>query len=150
MYLPKPFAPVRGFAHYGPTRERSQRHQVLFGDFLRGKFRPTGCAWDPWWETHRGQAVFDRAGAKKIRMTISFAPNKDDSTGEKKLHGSVLLDLTPGSLSCAAAVLEMLEGSPLPPGVAPEDVPLFLDPATGREMTHEYAQERLTTLIRCV
>ena len=85
------------------------------GDFLRGKFRPTGCAWNPRWETHRGRVVFDRAGAKKIRMTISFAPNKDDSTGEKKLRGSVLLYLTPGSLSCAAAVLEMLEGSPAAP-----------------------------------
>ena len=92
--------------------------------------------------------VLDRAGAKKLRMTISFAPNKDDITGEKQLRGSVLLNLTRDSLSCAAAVLEMPEGSPLPPGVAPEDVPLFLDPATGREMTHEYAQERLTTLIR--
>ena len=94
--------------------------------------------------------VLDRAGAKKLRMTISFAPNKDDSTGEKQLRSSVLLNLTHDSLSCAAAVLEMPEGSPLPPGVTPEDVPLFLDPATGREMTHEYAQERLTTLIRCV
>ena len=56
------------------------------------------------------------------------------------------LDRSERSLSAAAAVVAMLEGDPSTRKEDPQ-VPLFRDPATGRELTYAFASSELRRLL---
>jgi hypothetical protein len=138
--------------------EHNPRHRVLWafwlqcwqtvcrtGDLIRGKRRASYLRWDPAKDLHRGRHSFEpiegaASDAPRYRSVIQLVPGtKTDQTGEKHFTRSSLVDLAPDSLSAGAAVARMLAGDPVL-RLDPAQVPLFRDPATGRELTYRAAK----------
>ena len=108
------------------------------GDLIAPK-AITGRPWDPARCLHRGRATMvparDALGRVVGRsVLIDNIPNKVNPTGEKKDETYLPVDASPGALSAAVAILAMLRADPRP---GPEDqIPLFVDPGTGLELTY--------------
>jgi hypothetical protein len=146
---------------------RSQRDRVLRaywlaqfqlvcrgGDLIRGKKLPAARSWDPLRETHRGRALFEPAVDETgrvcgVRLSLTLKPSKADPEGLKDIVKTGIIDNTPGALSAAAAIADMLEHAGEVAGALPEAISLFLDPTTGEELTYAYAAIQLRSrLIR--
>jgi hypothetical protein len=139
-------------------RRSDPRHRVLrafylccwqlvcrSGDLIRGKkIKGAGSTWDPSRETHIGRVsvemVRDGAGrAVAKRVSLRLKPGKTDPEGKHHFVKTCLVDEHEDSLSFGAALVDLIRGLVFPPGVDLAQVPLFLDPATGRELTYRDA-----------
>ena len=108
------------------------------GDLLRPKAeapRP----WDPSRCLHRGRVsvvagrdVFGRTRGRTL--IIDNKPSKVNPTGEKEDLSYYPVDRSPGALTAAVLIQDMLRLDPRPG--PPEQVPLFVDPGTGCEITY--------------
>ena len=142
------------------------RHRVLWAfwlqcwqtvcrasDLIRGNRRAAYLRWDPALDLHRGRHRFERIegsapGEPRHRSIIDLPPGiKTDPGHDKHYRKTAPVDGTPDALSCGAAVHAMLLGDPMP-GVPPEQVPLFRDPATGRELSYTVARIQFAYCLR--
>lgn len=117
------------------------------GDLILPK-RASRTVWDPQRETHCGRlrmfhllASESPGGVPRTRFELRLKPTKTDPTGEKNFTKTFLTDPDPEVLSAGNALRDMLKGMPCDAPL--EELPLFLDPATGAELTYETASKEL-------
>ena len=91
---------------------------------------------------HRGRLEMRTADNGCGYLLFELAPSKTDSTGEKGFTMALPLDAA-AEVNAAAAVARMLAKAPLPEGKRPEEVPVFVNPRSGKALTY---REDLTVL----
>jgi hypothetical protein len=128
-----------------------QRHRVFWafvltawqgvkrcGDLIAPK-KVQGRPWDPRFCLHRGRLrvvpAYDASGRAVGRsLIIDNIPNKINPAGERKDESYFPVDHTPGALSAAVAIWDVLRHDPRR---GPKSaIPLFVDPDTGLEITY--------------
>ena len=114
-------------------------------DVIKSK-KDSARPWDPARDTHRGRVGVDivkdlQDSRNRVRISLAVKPTKTDVGGESGFVKTFILDDDPTSLSAAAAVFEMLKRDP--DGDHISKVPLFLDPATRKEVVIEESVKRL-------
>ena len=98
-----------------------------------------GRPWDPRFCLHRGRLrvvpAYDASGRAVGRsLIIDNIPNKINPAGERKDESYFPVDHTPGALSAAVAICDVLRHDPRR---GPKSaIPLFVDPDTGLEITY--------------
>lgn len=81
------------------------------------------------------------------RAVLALKPGKTDPAGARRFEKSLIVDSDAHSLSAGYALVCMIQGAS-PQAGAPSTVPLFLDPATGMELTYTDAAADLKRLLR--
>lgn len=136
--------------------EGSQMHRTLWalwltqwqgvlrgGDLIRGD-KDQLHAWDASRDTHRGRVELgigrdvdgNVLGAK---ISTHIKPTKPDQLNERQIVRSFVVDGTPGALSAGLAIYDMLKRDMIEARL--EDIPLFRNPGTKREVTYKESQE---------
>jgi hypothetical protein len=124
------------------------------GDLLRGKKGRGRSTWSPDLDTHAGRLTLDTvcdadgAPTSRRRLTLALKPTKTDPTGERGFEKTFIIDHDPHALSAGAALSDMLTNSPLRGSSLPlEDIPLFYDPRTKKELSYVDAAAELKSLL---
>lgn len=92
--------------------------------------------------------AYDPQGLRYQRLIVRLKPTKTDPTGEEHWEMSFRIDRDPDSLSAGAAIAAMLSGDDNSPDAHLDDIPLFRDPSTGREVSYEESRDALATHLR--
>lgn len=108
------------------------------GDLIEPK-ATQGASWDPARRLHRGRlsVVPARSAAGVVigkSLRISNKSSKVNKLAKKIDESFFPMDRTPGALCAVVALVAMLRGDPR--DQPPEQVPLFRDPETGREILY--------------
>jgi hypothetical protein len=124
------------------------------GDLLRGKKGRGRTQWNPALDTHLGRLSVEAVRApdgiitRRRRIILALKPTKTDPTGERGFEKTFIIDKDPDSLSAGAAIFDMLAKSPLLSSPLPaEEIPLFYDPRTKRELAYTDAAADLKSLL---
>lgn len=105
---------------------------------------------EPRRDTHRGHLSFEDQKTHLgrtigTRVVILLKSTKTDQTGEMGLVKSFIIDDDPSALSAGHDIIAMLRGDDLVPGSL-EDLPLFRNHITGREVSYEVSSAELKRL----
>lgn len=109
--------------------------------------------WMPSKDTHVGRILWEPVNPNgyrgcKTQMLWRLKPSKTDQAGETRFEETFLVDHDPNVISAGAAISAMLHKRAYSDDWGHVNIPLFLDPDTGKEVTINASRNMLSTKVR--
>jgi len=143
--------------------KNSKAHRVLWALWLtqwQGSLRSSDLirpendvnrTWKPMWDSHRGRIrveMLHNARGKQlgIALVLTLKPLKNDRHNTRIKKKEFLIDQRADALSAGTAIYEMIKVDEVTGD--PRKVPLFRNPATGKEITYEQSRLNFNTVLK--